>query len=51
LLYSNNELLNKYNKSIPQTWDELIKTSRYILEQEKDPNLIAYNGFMGGKCY
>jgi len=49
LLYSNNVLLKKYNKSIPQTWDELIETSRYIKEKEKDinPNLIAYNGFMG----
>jgi len=45
LLYSNKALLSKYNKPIPQTWDELIETSLYIKEQENDPNLIAYNGF------
>ncbi|ORX83229.1 periplasmic binding protein-like II [Anaeromyces robustus] len=44
MLYSNYILLDKYNKTIPKTWDELIETSKYIIEQENDPNLIAYNG-------
>jgi len=45
ILYSNTELLNKYNKSIPKTWDELIDTCKYIMEKEKDnPELICYNG-------
>jgi len=44
LLYSNEILLNKYNKTIPKTWDELIKTSKYILEKENDPDLVGYNG-------
>ncbi|ORX50396.1 periplasmic binding protein-like II [Piromyces finnis] len=47
-LYSNIEYLQKYNKNIPKTWDELIETGKYILEQEKMINensqLIGYNG-------
>eukprot|EP00833_Pecoramyces_ruminatium_P013862 jgi/Orpsp1_1/1187894/evm.model.d7180000061000.1 len=47
-LYSNQALLNKYNKNIPKTWDELIETSKYILNEERKVNnntdLIAYNG-------
>jgi len=46
-LFSNIELLNKYNKPIPETWDELIETSEYIMERERQLNntdLIAYNG-------
>jgi len=35
-LYSNVSLLNKYNKSIPKTWDELYETGKYILEKEKE---------------
>jgi len=46
LLYSNNKLLKKYDKPIPQTWDELIETSLYIKERENDPELILYNGLM-----
>ncbi|ORX78623.1 alpha/beta-hydrolase [Anaeromyces robustus] len=48
-LYSNKDLLNKYNKEIPKTWDELITTSKEILEKERALNnteLIGYNGFM-----
>ncbi|ORX81965.1 hypothetical protein BCR32DRAFT_267938, partial [Anaeromyces robustus] len=47
VLYSNMELLNKYNKRIPKTWDELIDTSKYIREEEKKINhtdFILYNG-------
>ncbi|KAL6630325.1 periplasmic binding protein-like II [Neocallimastix californiae] len=43
-LYSNINLLNTYNETIPKTWDQLINTSKRILEGEKDNNLIAYNG-------
>jgi len=45
-------LLNKYNKTIPTTWDELIETGEYILDEEKkinnDSNLIGFNGLFPG---
>jgi len=43
-LYSNNLLLNKYNKSAPRTWDELINTCKYIMKKENNTDLICYNG-------
>jgi len=48
-LYSNKILLSKYNKRPPKTWDELIETSKYILEEEKkigNTDLIGYNGLI-----
>ncbi|OUM67981.1 hypothetical protein PIROE2DRAFT_58379 [Piromyces sp. E2] len=47
VLYSNKDLLDKYNKTIPKTWDELLKTSKFILNEEKKFNkdLIGYNGY------
>jgi len=47
VLYSNKQLLKKYDKKIPKTWDELINTAKYILEKEKElgnTQLIGYNG-------
>jgi len=44
VLYSNKRLLNKYDKSIPKTWDELIDTCHYIMKKENDTELICYNG-------
>ncbi|ORX81963.1 periplasmic binding protein-like II [Anaeromyces robustus] len=47
VLYSNSELLKKYNKRIPTTWDELYETCKYISEEEKklnNTNLIIYEG-------
>lgn len=47
VLYSNISLLQKYNKSIPKTWDEMIETAKFILEEERKQNntqLIGYNG-------
>ncbi|ORY52140.1 hypothetical protein LY90DRAFT_702753 [Neocallimastix californiae] len=46
ILYSNTKLLDKYNKPVPETWDELIDTSKYIMEKEKenDSELISFNG-------
>eukprot|EP00833_Pecoramyces_ruminatium_P008684 jgi/Orpsp1_1/1182716/evm.model.c7180000082382.1 len=46
-LYCNIDLLNKYEKDIPTTWDELIKTGKYILNKEQENgniNLVGYNG-------
>jgi len=49
-LYSNVNLLNKYGKNIPKTWDELYKTGKYILEKERVNNtdLIGYSTFLSG---
>ncbi len=49
-LFSNQELLLKYKKDIPKTWDELMSTSKYIYEEEKKNNntIIRYNGLLNG---
>ncbi|KAL6630729.1 periplasmic binding protein-like II, partial [Neocallimastix sp. 'constans'] len=46
VLYCNMDLLEKYDKAIPETWDELIETSIYIMDREKDndKDLISFNG-------
>ncbi|OUM61738.1 hypothetical protein PIROE2DRAFT_12195, partial [Piromyces sp. E2] len=47
VLYSNKNLLKKYNKKIPKTWNELVETAKYILKEETKHNnteLMAYNG-------
>jgi len=46
-LYYNHNFLNKYNKRIPTTWNELFETGKYILEEEKKLNnteIVIYNG-------
>jgi len=47
-LFSNQELLLKYNKEIPKTWDELLSTSKYIYDEEKKINntIIRYHSSM-----
>jgi len=48
VLYSNLAYLEKYHKRVPITWDELIETAQYIMDQERQNNnsdLIGYNGF------
>jgi len=37
-LYSNIELLEKYDKRPPKTWEELIDTANYIYDEEKKLN-------------
>ncbi|ORY20943.1 periplasmic binding protein-like II [Neocallimastix californiae] len=47
VLYYNDKYLNKYNKSVPKTWNELLETAKYIYDKEKELNnteFIAYNG-------
>ncbi|ORX50293.1 hypothetical protein BCR36DRAFT_224354, partial [Piromyces finnis] len=48
VLYSNKELLNKYNKKLPLTWEALINTAQDIIKNEKDANdnIIGYAGLM-----
>eukprot|EP00833_Pecoramyces_ruminatium_P014675 jgi/Orpsp1_1/1188707/evm.model.d7180000066608.1 len=46
-MYNNMELLNKYNKNIPKTWDKLLEIGKYILEEENKKNntdILIYNG-------
>ncbi|ORX80432.1 periplasmic binding protein-like II [Anaeromyces robustus] len=47
VLFSNKELLQRYNKTIPETWDELLETSTYILEKEKEKGNTDLVGYMG----
>ena len=35
MLYYRNDLLEKYNKRVPLTWEELAETSRFILQRER----------------
>lgn len=52
VLYCNRELLKKYNKKIPRTWDELMKIGKEIVEEERklgNSNLVAYNGLFNSK--
>jgi len=44
VLCSNMDLLYKYSKRIPKTWDELLYTAKYILEKENNDKLGGYNG-------
>ncbi|ORX60797.1 periplasmic binding protein-like II [Piromyces finnis] len=47
ILYSNFSLLEKYGKKIPETWDELLETAKYIKEMEEkegNNNVLYYNG-------
>jgi len=49
-MYTNMFLIKKYGKLAPTTWNELIETGKYIMEQEKlngNTDLIAYNGLFG----
>jgi len=38
------DLLEKYNKTSPKTWDELIEIGEYIQKEENKDNLMIYNG-------
>jgi len=44
--------LKKYNKRPPKTWNELIETGKFILNEEKKLNfntdLRVYNGLFDG---
>jgi len=53
-LYSNKELLKKYNKEVPKTWQQLLDTGKEILTKERELNnteLIGYNGLLFGEQY
>lgn len=41
-LYYRKDLLDKYGKEVPQTWEELIDLSREIVEKEGNPDLKGF---------
>ncbi|OUM61936.1 hypothetical protein PIROE2DRAFT_11901 [Piromyces sp. E2] len=50
-LFSNLIYLNKYNKTIPETWEELKETAKYIIKEEHsrgNTNLVGYNSLFTG---
>lgn len=42
-LYYRKDLLDKYGKTVPETWEELVETAEEIMEKEGNPDL---NGFV-----
>jgi len=47
MLYSNKYLLEKHHKSVPKTWDELLDSAKYILDEEKKAGVTDYVGYNG----
>jgi len=45
VLFSNNELLQRYDKPIPKTWDQLIEITQYILNKEKEKGNTDISGY------
>lgn len=41
-LYYRKDLLTKYKRPVPKTWDELMETSQIIMAGEKNPNLRGF---------
>jgi multiple sugar transport system substrate-binding protein len=41
-LYYRKDLLEKYKRPVPKTWDELMETSQIIMQGEKNPNLRGF---------
>ncbi len=41
MLYYRKDLLEKYNKPVPETWDELVQTATYIMEKEPEMKGLA----------
>jgi len=52
VLYYHRELLEKYGKKPPTTWNELLETSKFIYSEEKkineDLELKLFNGLFNG---
>lgn len=44
MLYYRNDLLEKYHRSVPTTWEELADTAAYIVSREKkhNPDLVGF---------
>jgi multiple sugar transport system substrate-binding protein len=42
-LYYRKDLLEKYKRPVPKTWDELMETAKLIMDGEKNPQLIGFS--------
>jgi multiple sugar transport system substrate-binding protein len=42
-LYYRKDLLDKYKRPVPRTWDELMDTAKLIMEGEKNPQLQGFS--------
>ncbi|MFV0430796.1 MAG: ABC transporter substrate-binding protein [Alphaproteobacteria bacterium] len=52
MLYYRKDLLEKYGKQVPQTWDELKETAQYIMDEErKAGNKNMWGYVFQGKAY
>jgi trehalose/maltose transport system substrate-binding protein len=52
LLYYRNDLLQKYNRPVPQTWEELTDTARVIQDGERQAGNNSFTGFVWqGRAY
>ncbi len=41
-MYYRKDLLEKYGRSVPKTWDQMIETAKLIMDGEKNPNLSGF---------
>jgi trehalose/maltose transport system substrate-binding protein len=46
LLYYRTDLLEKYDREVPETWDELEETARYIMEEERAAGNEDFYGYV-----
>ncbi|HVF62367.1 MAG TPA: ABC transporter substrate-binding protein [Casimicrobiaceae bacterium] len=42
-LYYRKDLLEKYKRPVPKTWDELMETAKIVMDGEKNPNLQGFS--------
>ncbi|MEP6943547.1 MAG: extracellular solute-binding protein, partial [Betaproteobacteria bacterium] len=41
-LYYRKDLLEKYKRPVPKTWDDMMETAKIIMDGEKNPNLQGF---------
>lgn len=46
LLYYRSDLLEKYDREVPETWDELEETARYIMKKEREAGNQDFYGYV-----
>ncbi|MFP4370642.1 MAG: ABC transporter substrate-binding protein [Halanaerobium sp.] len=46
LLYYRKDLLEKYDREVPETWDELEETAKYIMEKEREDGNDDFYGYV-----